>query len=433
MMNLSSLSKARFALLATIAGLFLLAVQAGVSQSGLLLPLLVLAILPLYAFSQVRKTGQAIKTASKVMAMAAAGNLEIRATRIASNGEISEFLHNINRLLDLSDAFVREAKVSLACVARGQFYRRVVETGMVGDFGESAREINRTTCAMEKKFADFRSLIDRFEGNVLQITQQLGEAADGMTGLSATLGGVVEQSHAEAGQITSSASSSSENVNAIASAVTQLSSTVREISGQISDYTRMTGEAVSASKRSVQSIDDLQEANGVIGEVLEFIDDIARQTNMLALNATIEAVRAGESGKGFSVVANEVKVLAEQTTRATERINEQVDLIRKRTDHTRMEISGMAEAIRNLDQIAGAISAAVEQQGASTEEISHNMNIVAGDTKQVSSSMETVSGAIGRTGDAANELQVSSDDLLHKSNVLRQKVGEFLEQARAVS
>ncbi len=432
-MNLSSLSKARLTVITSLVCSLVMIVFATKSSSVLVMPLAGLALLMVYVISQIGKAQRAIAMANRVMAAAARGDLEARAVGISFKGEVAELLHNLNRLLDLSDAFVREAKVSLARVARGEFYRRVIETGMVGSFKDSAREINRTTVKMEEKFSAFRGLIDLFERDILRITDLLGLAADGLKGLSGSLSEVVDHSHAEADVITKSAGASSLNVNAVASAVTQLSTTIREISQQVNDYTALTGEAVAASERSVASIDDLEKSTVVIGDVLEFIENIAKQTNMLALNATIEAVRAGESGKGFGVVAGEVKKLAEQTTKATEQITTQMGFIRERTGITKSEITDVAKTIRNLDHIAGAISAAVEQQGASTEEISHNMHVVADGTSQVTTSMEGVSAAIEKTGEASRELQVSSLEMQEQSGSLRAEVGRFLKQARAVS
>ncbi len=436
MMNLSSLYKARravlFGLFIVSAGAVYAAVTGSLSVEGGAV-LVALVLLLAYVVKQLAKVQRAIDMANSVMAAAAKGDLEARATGIGFKGDVAELLHNINRVLDLSDAFVREAKVSLSRVARGEFYRRVIEVGFVGSFRDSAGEINRTTMAMEKKFAGFRELIDRFEGEIREIAHSVGGTAVDMGGLSDSLTDIVELSHQKADKITRSASESSQNVNAVASAVTQLSTTVREITQQINDYTRLTAEAVSASEHSVKSIDELEQATKVIEDVVDFINGIARQTNMLALNATIEAVGAGEYGKGFSVVASEVKALAEQTTRATEEIAEQVGLISERTQNTKNGITDVADAIRNLDHVASAISSAVEQQGASTEEISENMHIVADGTNRVSGNMADVSQAIEKTGEAALDLGNSSHELQSQTGHLEQEVTRFLAQARAVS
>ena len=155
MMNLSSLSKARFAAVAGFVGSILLTAYGLQTIAVIAVPLAILPLLMIYIILQIQTAQKAIAMANEVMAAAARGNLEARATRINFQGEVADLLHNLNRMLDLSDAFVREAKVSMARVAKGEFYRRVIETGLVGSFKDSAREINQTTIAMEQKVRRF--------------------------------------------------------------------------------------------------------------------------------------------------------------------------------------------------------------------------------------------------------------------------------------
>lgn len=433
MMNLSSLSKARFIAMGGLGLSLPLLVLTAFTGSYMFVVMAAFALANFYILLQLNKAQRGIRMATQVMEQAAKGDLEARAIGISFKGDIADLLHDLNRVLDLSDAFVREARNSLSKNADGKFYRRVIETGMVGSFGEGAREINRASTSMQKKFADFRLLIEKFEGDILDITGKVTHSAEAMKSLSTSLNEVVEQSQSEAVLISESAENSSQNVGSVASAVAELTATVQEILRQISDYTTMTGNAVSASDHSVQSIETLAQATEVIDEVLEFIKTISGQTNLLALNATIEAARAGEAGKGFSVVAGEVKILSEQTGKAVEKITSQIQLIQERTSTTKSEISAVAKAIGNLDQIAGIISAAVEQQSATTQEISRNMQFIADGVEQVSQSVQGVSQAINRTDEASDHMLHSSSDLQQQSSALKQEIGHFLKEARAIS
>ena len=149
----------------------------------------------------------------------------------------------------------------------------------------------------------------------------------------------------------------------------ELSSSIGEISGQVSRSSAITKDAVAQADTTNSQVEGLAEAAQKIGEVVKLIQDIAEQTNLLALNATIEAARAGEAGKGFAVVANEVKSLANQTAKATEAISEQIGNMQNETSAAVSAIKEITETIVTIDEIATTISSAVEEQRASTGEI----------------------------------------------------------------
>jgi methyl-accepting chemotaxis protein len=165
--------------------------------------------------------------------------------------------------------------------------------------------------------------------------------------------------------------------------------------------------------------------------VVKLISGIAGQTNLLALNATIEAARAGEAGKGFAVVASEVKSLATQTAKATEEITAQVAAIQEATGSSVQAIQAIGETISRVNHIAAAIAAAVEQQGAATQEIARNVQQAAAGTTEVSGHIASVSQAAGETGVAAGEVLGSAKGLVRLSEVLRDNVDQFVSNIRA--
>jgi methyl-accepting chemotaxis protein len=179
------------------------------------------------------------------------------------------------------------------------------------------------------------------------------------------------------------------------------------------------------------AVQGLSAAAGKIGDVVKLISDIAGQTNLLALNATIEAARAGDAGKGFAVVASEVKLLANQTARATEDIAAQVAAMQGATGAAVGAIKGISGTIGSMDEIATAIAAAVEQQGAAVQEIARNVHEAAACTGQVSSNIVGVNHAAGETGTASSLVRDAAERLGQQAEALNGDVETFLTRIRA--
>src|SRR5690606_14889742 len=167
----------------------------------------------------------------------------------------------------------------------------------------------------------------------------------------------------------------------VASASEELTGSIEEIGRQVTQAAQIAIRATEDAQASNAQVQSLAEAARRVGEVVNLIQDIAAQTNLLALNATIEAARAGEAGKGFAVVASEVKTLANQTARATEEIGQHIGGIQSATGEAVGAIQGITATIAEINEIAGSIASAVEQQGAATREISRNVQEAARGTQ----------------------------------------------------
>jgi methyl-accepting chemotaxis protein len=176
----------------------------------------------------------------------------------------------------------------------------------------------------------------------------------------------------------------------------------------------------------------LSEAAQRIGEVVQMINDIAGQTNLLALNATIEAARAGEAGKGFAVVANEVKHLANQTAKATDDISSQIQAIQATTAEAVGAIADIGKTIEEMNDIAGAISEAVDQQGCATREIARNINEAATGAQEVSGHIVKVTHAAAEAGSSAREVLQAAEGLARNSEGLSHDIDRFLDRVRAM-
>ncbi|THD52304.1 MAG: hypothetical protein E8A46_13355 [Bradyrhizobium sp.] len=221
------------------------------------------------------------------------------------------------------------------------------------------------------------------------------------------------------------------NAQTVASATEQLSSSIHEISLQVSNATKATTVAVGRSDQARTTIASLAEAVARVSQVTTLISEIASQTNLLALNATIEAARAGDAGKGFAVVASEVKNLATQTARSTEEINRQINEIQSITQETVRGMDEVSGTVRTIDEIANSIAAAIEQQHAATSQIARNVTETANGAREVSTRIAEVSGEATRLGDEAGRVHSFAADVTGAVSSLRRVIVNAVRSSAA--
>jgi methyl-accepting chemotaxis protein len=274
-------------------------------------------------------------------------------------------------------------------------------------------------------------MADEFERGIRASLDKLAGAASDMQTTSKSMSATAGEASHQATSVASVAEQASANVQTVAAATEELSSSVLEIARQVTQSTEIAGQAVAEANRTNVTVQGLSEAAQKIGDVVKLISDIASQTNLLALNATIEAARAGEAGRGFAVVANEVKSLASQTAKATDEISSQVGAMQNATAEAVHAIESIGRTIGTINEIASAISIAVEQQGSATTEIARNVQQAAQGTNQVSSNIAAVNRETGKTGSAASQVLSSAEQLSSQAATLRSDVDRFLASVRA--
>ena len=220
-------------------------------------------------------------------------------------------------------------------------------------------------------------------------------------------------------------------VQGVAAGAEQVSVSIREIGRQVSESARLTDQAVQSARRTDDVVQALADGAQKIGDIVSLITTIAGQTNLLALNATIEAARAGDAGKGFAVVASEVKNLAQQTSQATEAIAGQITTIQGATQEAVSAIRSIARLIEDVSSIAGAITLAVEEQGAATSEVAANVQRIAVSTDGITANTAGVSRAANDTGAAAGEVLTAAGALAKQVSLLSSELATFTATVRA--
>jgi len=286
-----------------------------------------------------------------------------------------------------------------------------------------AEETERRKAAEDKLVRD---LVVQLEADVASVVKSVASAA-GRLGTSATsLQRSARGNDAQAGRATRSAEETSHNVQAVASAAEELATSAREIGDRVAQSAAISTEALKQAESTSGLVAGLANSAAKIGEVVDLIEDIANQTNLLALNATIEAARAGDAGKGFSVVATEVKSLAEQTANATKEISSQIGAVQE-------DVSRVVEAIETLranftkaNELAASVASAIEEQSVATGAIAQSVQQAAVSTQDVATAIVDMSKVANDTDRGAAGIVEAADELTNQADTLRTRMSSFI-------
>ena len=214
-------------------------------------------------------------------------------------------------------------------------------------------------------------------------------------------------------------------IQTVASATEQMAASANEIARNASEASATVAEAVSSVEAANQTMTELRDASGKINDIVRTITAVAEQTNLLALNATIEAARAGDAGKGFAVVASEVKDLAQETARATEDIVQRVEAIQIDTTQAIEAIARISEVIGQINDHQATIASTVEEQSATTHEMTRSIGEAATGVNGIAGSITEVAGIVQATTSDTAQARQAATALADMGTELRGLVGRF--------
>jgi methyl-accepting chemotaxis protein len=308
---------------------------------------------------------------------------------------------------------VQRIREVLGQVAAGDLRVRAGATGG-GELAEVARSLDGTLESLGGVLTLVRDSAGRLQGASTQLDTAAGSIADFSRAASDQTGLVV----ASAGEVAAS-------VDTVATGSSQMESAIREIAHNATEAARVAGQAVGVAETTTRTVGRLGDSSQEIATVVKLINGIAEQTNLLALNATIEAARAGEAGKGFAVVASEVKELAQETARATEDISRRVEAIQADTAGAVDAISRISSVIGEINDFQATIAAAVEEQTATTNEMNRNVAEAAGGTRQIAAAITGLADGTQQTNARVGDARRAAAELARMSGELHDAVRRF--------
>ncbi|GGK21182.1 hypothetical protein GCM10010124_12120 [Pilimelia terevasa] len=301
----------------------------------------------------------------------------------------------------------------LEAVADGDLTRRA-DLDTRDELGRMARSLDRATASIRESLRTVAGTADTVVGAAARLSEVNAGMADAARGTTAQ----TEASSADAEDI-------SRSVQTVAAGAEEMGLSIREISRNTAEAVDVAGIAVTEASRAVSTVEQLGTSSAEIGNVVKLINSIAEQTNLLALNATIEAARAGEAGKGFAVVAGEVKDLAQETAKATGDIGGRITAIQADAAGAAEVIGRITEVIAKINDYQTTIASAVEEQTATTGEMSRGIGAVADGVGRIAGGLGEVAGRAASAADGLSEAERVSGDLEGSAAALQANLARF--------
>ena len=395
---------------------------------------------------------------NRVLAQISAGKIDELITQIYK-GDHEKMKNAVNSVGTSIQTLVEEMKQLAEAARRGQLDYRGDTKKLQGEFANVVVGVNRAVEGMVVPMRDVGTALEKlaggdltaqvsnkYEGDYetlkgtvnklgLQVRTAIGQIAKNVSALASAseelnkvsqqMGSSAEETSTQANVVSAASEQVTRNVQTVATGADEMGASIKEIAKSTAEATRVATSAVKTANSTNETINKLGQSSAEIGQVIKVITSIAQQTNLLALNATIEAARAGEAGKGFAVVANEVKELAKETAKATEDISRKIEAIQGDTTGAVSAIGQISTVIAQISDIQTTIASAIEEQSATTNEISRNLAEAAKGSIDITRNIGGVAEAARTTAAGAGDTLKSAQSLEQMAADLQALVGQF--------
>lgn len=309
----------------------------------------------------------------------------------------------------------------------GFFVRRVLRK-TVANTGDSITALSKgdmtdeAEMLMNDELGDVAMKLNESLATLRQVVGSAAAMAQKVNSVAKEVGGGIDEGYKETEEVIAqtqvvagAAGDVTQSIQTVAAGAEEMGASIREISSNANEAARVASEATEVAQRTSETVSKLGVSSREIGDVVNTITAIAEQTNLLALNATIEAARAGDAGKGFAVVAGEVKDLAQETGKATDDITAKITAIQADTDGAVAAIEKISDIINQINNYQTTIAAAVEEQTATTNEMSRSVAEAATGSASIAETISQYQEIAQEAGKGVETLQHASDELVEAS------------------
>ena len=364
----------------------------------------------------------------EILEGAVQGEVSRRLVEFNADSPLKPMVTPLNNLLDRVECVLRELSAVSVAINNKQFFRTFLSEGLQGAFLQAAEAANQNLAFAEDAERSKVKLAQSFEDEVGLSSENIKAKVISLLEMNQQLEGNMSTMAEQVKRGEERGKETTFRVQSVATAAEELSSSISEISMQTERTNESASDAIDKLAHALDTVKDIDSSAEDVSGIVSIINDVARQTNLLALNAAIEAARAGEAGRGFGVVASEVKELANQTRRATQDIIEKIEKMKGATAAGLIAMQGVDESLNAITELFGAIGTAIQEQSSVTQEIAKNaeesavsvgglqdeLNRIAERTMLSEESVKVGTTQIGDLNDLALMLDKTSKDFVQQ-------------------